>query len=365
MDNHVTPRVSIIVPAYNAAGFLERALHSALAQTMPNLEVIVVDDASSDGTLALAREVAARDSRVRVLHNEHNRGMYPTYNRAIDAARGEWIAALDADDIWLPERLEQMLGVSAGEDAVSDDELILRTSPCYRGRVKAISLLTSHGVSMTTPRRISALEFVRHDLGLLKPLMRRSFLQQHELKYDADLKIGADFHLYFELLLAGARWLQLPNAYYLYSWHGENTSRDTPAIAEDLAKSNERLLLRHPVIAADPALVRALEQRGKEWESNRAFAVLSNLLRQRRGAELGRLLVDEPSHLSRAMGKVVRSLRRRALWRISGASGQLAPARYSARSTADKLDAPLSPLARRNGAPEADQRSNHCRDAAI
>jgi len=295
---------------------------------MPDLELIVVDDASSDATLALAREVAASDLRVRVLHNERNRGMYSTYNRAIDAARGEWIAALDADDIWLPERLEQMLADSAGEDAVSDDELILRTSPYHRGRVRALSLLASHGVRVTTPRRINALEFVRHDLGLLKPLMRRSFLQQHELKYDADLKIGADFHLYFELLLAGARWLQLPNAYYLYSWHGENTSRDTLAIAEDVAKSNEGLL-RHPVVAADPALVRALERRAKEWESNRSFAVLSKLLRQRRGAELGHLLVDKPSHLSLAMGKIVRSLRRRALWRISSVSGQYAPARYS------------------------------------
>src|SRR5215210_2650966 len=141
MNETITPRVSVIVPAYNAAGFLKRALHSALAQTMPDLELIVVDDASSDATLALAREVAARDPRVRVLQNERNRGMYPTYNRAIDAARGEWIAALDADDVWLPERLEQMLAVSAGEDAVSDDELILRTSPYHRGRVKALSLL--------------------------------------------------------------------------------------------------------------------------------------------------------------------------------------------------------------------------------
>jgi succinoglycan biosynthesis protein ExoO len=128
MDEATTPRVSVIVPAYNAAGFLKRALHSALAQTMPDLELIVVDDASSDSTLALARDVAARDPRVRVLHNEHNRGMYATYNRAIDVARGEWIAALDADDVWLPERLERMLAVADGEDMVSDDQLI--TSGC-------------------------------------------------------------------------------------------------------------------------------------------------------------------------------------------------------------------------------------------
>src|SRR5919112_446276 len=128
MNREDPPRFSLIFPAYNAAGFLKRALHSALAQTMPDFELIVVDDASSDSTLALAHEVAARDPRVRVLHNERNRGMYATYNRAIDAARGEWVAALDADDVWLPERLERMLAVADGEDMVSDDQLIFLMS---------------------------------------------------------------------------------------------------------------------------------------------------------------------------------------------------------------------------------------------
>lgn len=336
MDEAVTPRVSVIVPAYNAASFLKRALHSALAQTMSDLEVIVVDDASNDATLTLAREVAARDPRVRVLHNEHNRGMYPTYNRAIDAALGEWIAALDADDLWLPERLERMLAVADREDVVSDDQLILRTSPYYRGRSKALSLLSSHGVIVTTPRRLSRSEFVRHDLGLLKPLLRRSFLRQHELKYDAGLKIGADFKLYFELLLAGARWLQLPKAYYLYWWHGENTSRDTLEIAKDVSKSHEGLL-RHPAVAADPVLVRALEQRAREWESNGAFAVVSGLVRQRRGVELARLVVKEPNYLSLAIGKIVRSLRRRAFWRISGVWGQYSVPDIN-RADANKMD---------------------------
>ncbi len=330
MDDTVTPRVSVIVPAYNAAHFLKRALHSALAQTMPELEVIVVDDASADATLALAREIAARDPRVRVLRNEHNRGMFLTYNRAIEAARGQWIAALDADDAWLPDRLERMLAVSANEDVVSDDELILRSSPHHRGKVKALSLLSSHGLTVVTPRRLNTLEFVRHDLGLLKPLIRRSFLRQQKLKYDADLKIAADFHLYIKLLLAGARWLQLPNAYYLYSWHGENTSRDALAIAKDIAKSNEELL-RHPVVAGDSVLDHALKRRVREWESNGAFDVISNLLRERRATDLMRLLVNEPSYVFLAAGKLARSLRRRTSWRISSVSGQYAPTRYSAR----------------------------------
>ena len=329
MNRADTPRVSIIVPAYNAAGFLKRALHSALAQTMPDLELIVVDDASSDATLALAREVAARDPRVLVLHNEHNRGMYPTYNRAIDAARGEWIAALDADDVWLPDRLERMLAVADSEDVVSDDQLIFHTSPHHRGRAKVLSLLASHGMTVSEPRRLELLEFVEHDLGLLKPLIRRSFLRQQELKYDADLKIGADFFLYFGFLLAGARWLQLPNGYYLYSEHSENTSKDTVGIARDVVTSTETLL-RHPVVAADPVLTRALERRAREWESNEAFAIVSDLLLQRRGAEFVRLLVNDPSNVVRAVEKIVRSLWRRALWRISGVWSQHSPpARFS------------------------------------
>ena len=329
MDEATTPQVSVIVPAYNAAGFLERALNSALAQTMPDLELIVVDDSSSDSTLALARDVAARDPRVRVLHNERNRGMYATYNRAIDAARGEWIAALDADDVWLPERLERMLAVSDSEDMVSDDQLIFRMSPRHRSRARALSLLSSHGMTVSEPRRLSPLEFVEHDLGLLKPLIRRSFLRQRELKYDADLKIGADFFLYLGFLLAGARWLQLPNGYYLYSEHGENTSKDTVGIARDVAKSTETLL-RHPVVAADPALTRALERRAREWESNEAFAIVTDLLLQRRGAEFVRLLVSNPTKVSRATEKIARSLWRRALWRIGGVWDQHSPpARFS------------------------------------
>jgi succinoglycan biosynthesis protein ExoO len=330
MDEILTPRVSVIVPAYNASGFLVRALNSALAQTMPDLEVIVVDDGSRDTTLPMARAIAARDPRVRVLHNEQNLGMYPTYNRAIDAAKGEWIAALDADDVWLPERLERLLEVADTEDLVSDDQLMLSAPSSRGGRLKMASLLSRHGLIMTEPRRLGKLEFISHDLGLLKPLIRTSFLRQLGLRYDADLKIGADFLLYFEFLFAGARWLQLPAGYYLYWTHGENTSSDTLEISKDVAKVTDRLL-RDPLVAKDPVLVAALERRARDWESNGAFAVVSNLLRERRTADLVRLLVNEPSYLYLAAGKLTRSLRRRTSFRIRACLGKYSPARYSVR----------------------------------
>jgi hypothetical protein len=103
----------------------------------------------------------------------------------------------------------------------------------------------------------------------------------------------------------------------LYSEHSENTSKDTVGIARDVARSTETLL-RHPVVAADPVLTRALERRAREWESNMAFAIVADLLLQRRGAEFVRLLVTDPSNVARAMEKIARSLWRRALWRIGG-----------------------------------------------
>jgi len=101
-DANTAPRVSVIIPAYNAVAHLRRAVESALGQTMSDLEIIIVDDASTDATLEIAGRIAAQDSRVRVLHNERNSGPSVSRNRAIAAARGEWIAILDADDSWFP-----------------------------------------------------------------------------------------------------------------------------------------------------------------------------------------------------------------------------------------------------------------------
>lgn len=93
--------VSVVIPAYNRAHTLPRALDSALAQTLPAQEVIVVDDGSQDGTEALIRQ---HYPQVRYLH-QSNGGVSRARNRGIDAARGDWIALLDSDDSWLPTKL--------------------------------------------------------------------------------------------------------------------------------------------------------------------------------------------------------------------------------------------------------------------
>ena len=104
--------VSVVVPAYNAAGFLEEAVTSALGQRYPAVEVLVVDDGSTDGTRAVAGRLAGADARVRVIEMPRNTGR-PAMprNLGIAAAAGEFVAFLDADDTWTSWKLADQVSV--------------------------------------------------------------------------------------------------------------------------------------------------------------------------------------------------------------------------------------------------------------
>lgn len=96
---------SVIIPAYNAVKTLERALDSVLAQSLPPAEVWIIDDASTDGTTALAEKLGTIP-QVKVIHFEKNRGVSAARNAGWDAAQGDWLAFLDADDEWHPQKME-------------------------------------------------------------------------------------------------------------------------------------------------------------------------------------------------------------------------------------------------------------------
>jgi glycosyltransferase involved in cell wall biosynthesis len=104
-----TPRVSVIVPVYNSESTLRRAVRSSLAQTLDSLELLIIDDGSRDRSLELARGLAAGDVRARVIALPENRGKAHAMNRGISEAAGKWIAVLDADDWYEPERLALLI----------------------------------------------------------------------------------------------------------------------------------------------------------------------------------------------------------------------------------------------------------------
>ncbi len=107
------------MPARNAAPFVAAAIESALAQTYGNFELLVVDDASTDQTADIVVGYAAKDPRVRLLRRAESGGGAVARNMALREARGEWIAVLDADDLWRPRRLElQLAAVDANPSVV-------------------------------------------------------------------------------------------------------------------------------------------------------------------------------------------------------------------------------------------------------
>lgn len=111
------PLISVIMPCFNAAAYLQEAVRSALGQSHGNVELVVVDDGSTDGSGAvLTRLAAAHPRRLRLLHTSHL-GPYPARNHGLRHARGEYIAFLDADDWWHPEALDKLWKALVEHDA--------------------------------------------------------------------------------------------------------------------------------------------------------------------------------------------------------------------------------------------------------
>lgn len=126
------PAISVVMPAYNAAGFIQTAIESILAQTCRDFELIVVDDASTDSTWEIVSRLSAGDARIKPLRNTLNSKIAKSLNRGIEAAAGKYVARMDADDWSYPDRLQKQLDfmqarpglvLSGGTIEVCDDRL--------------------------------------------------------------------------------------------------------------------------------------------------------------------------------------------------------------------------------------------------
>ncbi|MDY5684126.1 MAG: glycosyltransferase family 2 protein [Treponema sp.] len=104
-----SPLVSIITPNYNCERFISQTIESVLAQTYKNWEMLIVDDCSTDKSYEIACEYAKKDSRIKVFRNKKNSGAAVSRNVAIEKSKGQYVAFLDSDDIWLPQKLEVQL----------------------------------------------------------------------------------------------------------------------------------------------------------------------------------------------------------------------------------------------------------------
>lgn len=225
VDAESNPRVSVIMANYNGAAHLTDALSSALSQTVTDIEVIVVDDASTDHSADLADQVAKKDSRVKVHRAVSNGGPGAARNRALDVARGDWIAVMDGDDLMHPRRLEFLLDMAElhQADAIADDLIYFTSGAIGDGK-------TLLGDQAPEDAKLIKLEDMlrsendagANSLGYLKPLIRRSSLGAQ--RYRRDIRIGEDFDFYLRFVLSGAKFVLTSQSYYLYRRHAGSVS---------------------------------------------------------------------------------------------------------------------------------------------
>lgn len=127
--------ISVIMAAYNAEKTIAQAIDSVLNQTFPNFEILIIDDCSQDRTVEIVEKYVIFDNRIRLISNKNNKGVSYTRKRGIEEAKGEWIAILDSDDMWRPEKLEKQIKVQEEKNA----DLIFTGSAFMNNRGELIS----------------------------------------------------------------------------------------------------------------------------------------------------------------------------------------------------------------------------------
>ena len=212
-----TARATIVIPTFDAADTLERAVRSALDQTLRDIEIIIVDDASKDGSWPLVESALREDSRVRAVRNKRNLGKPVGMNRAIALARGRWLAVLDADDWFHPERLAKLiaLGEASGADMVADNQTF-HDGPA--NRMVGTAWPPGDGAwTLSFDDYLTGSDaYETFNLGMLKPVMRMDFIRRTALGYEESARHGQDFFHLLQFFLYGGKALvcDAPSYYY-------------------------------------------------------------------------------------------------------------------------------------------------------
>jgi glycosyltransferase involved in cell wall biosynthesis len=189
MDSHQDPKVSVIMAVKDGRGFLRQAIDSVLGQSFGDFEFIIIDDGSSDGTLPIIENYA--DPRIRLLINRDHLGLSASLNAGLNAARGEYIARMDADDVCLPERLERQVRFLDRHPRI----VVLGTG---------IRLIDEQGRAIQDVRLPADNDLIKWQLCFLNPIahpsamMRRAAVRQAG-GYDPGLTHAQDYDLWWRL----------------------------------------------------------------------------------------------------------------------------------------------------------------------
>ena len=211
------PLVSVIMPVYNAGEFLRQTLNSVFDQTYQNIEVIAIDDGSTDNSLKILKEYAKRDSRLKVLGNVKNLGVGQSANKALKKAKGNYIARLDADDLIPLDRIEKQV-----KFLMENSDIVV-----VGGQVE---LITEDGLPIVvkhfpeTHSQIINFAFTAMPLQQGAMMVNKKLLPKDFIWYKEKLKTSEDLDFFFRAFKYG-RGANLPEVVLYYRQHGKSITQ--------------------------------------------------------------------------------------------------------------------------------------------
>lgn len=245
------PRASVIIPAYNAEKYILSCIESALNQTEQNIEIIVVNDNSTDTTVSLIQTIT--DPRVQIIHHTKNEGPGKSRNDAICKARGTWLVFLDADDWMSPTRIQTLCDYAEIKnlDMIADNNYLVEES-----RVTKKTLF--HYLGIRNTHVLIKGEYHVLYTPAIHPIVRSMFLEENKLNFQEHIRCGEDFYLWVQMYVHGARVHFYKEALYFYRTHAQsitynkNTTIRSMILVCDFILSEKKilrlLLLRDAVI---------------------------------------------------------------------------------------------------------------------
>ncbi len=303
------PDVSFLIAAFNVEGSIRGAIESALAQRGISVEVVVVDDCSTDRTVEVARRYP--QDHVCVVELDRNSGPGGARNAGLDFATGRWVAVLDSDDTVHPDRLARMIrrAETAGAEVAVDNLEIVRDGVDIGETMFALEHLQglSH-ISLANLIGTSLLFESTFSYGYMKPVFDRRFLSDAGLRYDETLRIGEDYIFLASALARGGRCVVEPCAGYRYHVRAGSISRVLElSHVEAMLRADEAFLHQHdldaPALAAQACRTRSLRQ-------GAAFLSLVRHLKQRAPLKAAGVALRDPAALRHLRMPIAARLRR-------------------------------------------------------
>lgn len=242
------PEISVIMCAYNAGRYIARSIDSLLAQTFSDFELIIVDDCSTDDTLETCRRYAAADRRITVLHNDRNRGVSLSRQRATDAATGRYIIHADADDYVDPDMLQRLhdKAVETGADMVICD---------YYEERGGETIYHSQQPTMLAPRQVIAdLLSGRLHGSCCNKLVARNLYVDNGIRFPEGINCLEDLFVCLRLLNCNPVVAYLPAAFYHYVRIENNSITTTASTLGDMEQDRRLYDMTVALFARDAEL---------------------------------------------------------------------------------------------------------------